>query len=404
MIPKESSEPNKRSTGRKRVVIIGAGPAGLMAATQLRGYNAEIVIVDQKSAPGRKFLVAGNGGFNLTHSEPLETFLQKYDAEFIRSCVRIFPPEALRKWLLEIGIETIVGSSGKVFPLDSIRPIEVLNAWLKLLEAPTISWRFKTTFTAFTDKEITLQSAEKSEQLRYDYLLFATGGASWKKTGSDGKWTAAFDGHGIPLKPFEASNSGLEVFNDRWLEKYEGAIIKNVRLQAGETVVAGDLTVTEYGIEGKPVYAVNNWLRHHSMKGLFIDFKPQLSPEQVVKIVKGAKNVREAIADLKLSGAVYHWLREELSKEAFTDPQIVSQCVKQFRPQIRGFRPVDEVISTVGGVSMEAVGLGGKLHGFENVYCCGEMLDWDAPTGGYLLQACFSTGYVVGRSLRLKLE
>ena len=389
---------------RPKVVIIGAGPAGLMVATQLKETNAEITLVDQKSAPGRKFLVAGHGGFNLTHSEPLEAFVAKYDSEFIRQCVRVFSPEDTREWLSGIGIGTIVGSSGKIFPTEDTKPIEVLNAWLQTLESPGITGVFKTTFVNFSEKEVEVLTDGETSYLPYDYLVFATGGASWKKTGSDGKWTAAFREKKIALKPFGASNSGLETVHGHWLEKYEGAIVKNVRFTVGETVFAGDFTVTEYGIEGKPVYAVNNWLRNHEMKGLFIDFKPQLSFEQILKTIKAAKNMREGFLDLKLSGAIYQWFREELTKEEFTDPETMSRLLKAFQPQIEGFRPIDEVISTVGGVAMDAIDETGRLSGYENIYCCGEMLDWDAPTGGYLLQGCFSSGYVVGSNLRLILK
>jgi len=395
---------SEKTLGRPKVVIIGAGPAGLMVATQLRNTNAEILLIDQKSAPGRKFLVAGHGGFNLTHSEPLESFVAKYDSEFIRNCVRAFTPEDTRNWLAGTGIETVVGSSGKIFPMENTRPIEVLSAWLKQLETPAITTKFKTTFIDFTDTTVEVLCDDKTEHIPYDYLVFATGGASWKKTGSDGKWTRPFAAKNVALKPFQASNSGLETKHIRWLETYEGAIIKNVRLKAGETVVAGDLTVTHYGIEGKPAYAVNNWLRNHEMQGLEIDFKPQLSEEQVLKIVREAKNIREAFRSMKLSGAIYLWFREAFSKEAFTDAETMSRSLKAFRPELEGFRPIDEVISTVGGVAMDAIDETGKLNGFENVYCCGEMLDWDAPTGGYLLQACFSTGFVVGTSIKLKME
>lgn len=388
----------------QHIVIIGGGPAGLMAATQLRDLPVKVTIVDHKPAAGRKFLVAGDGGFNLTHSEPLPDFLQRYDREIARGWVERFTPEDFREWLRSIGVETIVGSSGKVFPLPGVKPIEVLNAWLKVLKGPSVDWRFRTKLIDFTGTQVKLQSKAGIEELPYDFLVFALGGASWKKTGSDGSWTGLFREKQIPLVPFQAGNSGLELPASPWLTASEGSIIKNIRLSAGEVTVAGDIVVTGYGIEGKPVYAVNRPLRASGFTGLRIDFRPQLSEEQVATVLTNAKNVRAACDRLKIPVVVYNWLKAMLSRDAFMDPAVLSQQIKGFQPEIKGLRPLDEVISTVGGVEVDALEADGRLKQFDRIYCAGEMIDWDAPTGGYLLQACVASGFAVGQAITEKLK
>ena len=387
----------------KNVIIIGSGPAALMAATQLIGQPVKITIVDHKPAAARKFLVAGDGGFNLTHSEPPDTFIEKYDRACVKEWVRAFTPSDFREWLRDIGIETYVGSSGKVFPVPPIKPIEVLNAWLKVLK-PHVDWKFRTRMIDFDDRTVTIGTqtvkSHGSATLPYDALILALGGASWKKTGSDGAWYALFEEKGIPLVPFGASNSGVELASMEWARPHEGTVFKNVRLSAGGTTVVGDVVITHYGIEGKPVYAMNNALRHSGFRGLSIDFKPQLTQDQLTTALLKGKNVRAAFKALKLPDPVYDWLKAALDKETFTDPLLLARELKAFSPEMKGFRPIDEVISTVGGVAEEAIDAHGKLKGFENVWCAGEMIDWDAPTGGYLLQGCVASGYVVGENVK----
>lgn len=389
-----------------------------MAATQLVSREAEILIVDQKAAPARKFLVAGDGGFNLTHSEELDTFLQKYDSDFVRNCVKQFTPEDFRQWLSQIGIETFVGSSGKVFPVVPTKPIEVLNAWRKVLKSKQLSWKMKTKLVDFDESTVTLECDGTTEVYPFDFLVLATGGASWKKTGTDGKWLELFEQKAIVTKPFSASNSGVvlkqvdyfpprrisETASLSWLKKHEGTILKNVRVTAGDNTVPGDVVITSYGLEGKPIYAANSWLRQHEFSGLSIDFRPQLTVDQVITALHHAKNVRSGFDKLKLPVVVYDWLKEVLSKEEFTDALELGRHIKAFKPEISGFRPIDEVISTVGGVEESALSETGELMGFPQVYCAGEMVDWDAPTGGYLIQACVSMGFVVGTSIRKAID
>lgn len=388
---------------KPKVVIIGGGPAGLMAAFQLREL-ADVTIVDHKKALGRKFLVAGDGGFNLTHSEPLESFIQKYDSEFVRSCVKRFTPQDTRDWLSALGINTFIGSSGKIFPVEGTKPVTVLNAILKPLKKAGVTFLTGHRMIDFGEREVNLQSDKEVTALSYDFLILAMGGASWKKTGSDGRWLELLKVKNVPVKTFSASNSGIELAGIQQLSDFEGSVIKNLRLTFGNDSVAGDLVITQYGLEGKPVYAANNWIRNNDFKGLKIDFKPQLSEEQIRDKLSNASNMRKGFQQLHLSDVVYHWLKNSLAKEQFVDARLLAGHIKAFEPEIKGLRPVDEVISVVGGVEMNAIDENGKLRSLNNVWCCGEMLDWDAPTGGYLLQACFSTGFVVSQNVKLKIE
>lgn len=386
------------------VVIVGGGPAGLMAAVRLCNEHTRITLIDHKPAPGRKLLVAGDGGFNLTHSEDLPAFLEKYDCEWIRNCVRQFTPADFRVWLKSIGIETRVGSSGKVFPLEGIKPIQVLNSWLGALDEQKVEKRFRTKLIDFDAFSVLTENDGKRESLNYDYLVVALGGASWSKTGSDGHWIELFRDKGIPVVPFQSGNSGLELPYREWLLKYEGTILKNIRLKAGNVLVAGDCVVSSYGLEGKPAYAVNRPLRLQHFKGLTIDFKPQSDIVSLAEIIRHSKNVREAFRKMKIPDAIYDLFRENLSKDQFTDPDLLASCIRGFEIQVSGLRPLDEVISTVGGVAVETLDPSGKLHHWKNVYCCGEMIDWDAPTGGYLIQGCVSSGYVVGQTIAERLD
>lgn len=386
----------------KRVLIIGGGPAGLMAATQLLKSDCEILLLDHKASVGRKFLVAGDGGFNLTHSETPSEFRDKYDSEWIRQTIRQFSNKDWIKFLKQIGIETKIGSSGKVFPEDAIKPIQVLNAWKQLLE-PKVQYVLNTRFVDFDNKQVAIEQEGKSEKIDFDYLVLALGGKSWPVTGSDGVWTAVFEQKMIELTPFQASNSGLVLY-ENWLGDLEGKILKNIRVTCGNQSCSGDLVCTSYGLEGKPVYAVNGALRKMEKPVFKIDLKPQMTEQKVFEVLKKAKNPSQGLKELKLGEVAIFWIRNFVSKQRFLDPKELSKAIKEFPIGIRGFRPIDEVISCAGGVSVSEISESGELNRFPNVFVAGEMIDWDAPTGGYLIQGCVSSGYVVGKAIAGKIS
>lgn len=386
----------------KRVVIIGGGPAGLMAATQLLKSDCEIILLDQKASVGRKFLVAGDGGFNLTHSENKLELMEKYDSDWMKQAVRTFPNKDFIKFLKQIGIETKVGSSGKIFPEDEIKPIQVLNAWKQHLEG-RVQFQLNCRFVNFEGNELIFERDGKTEKMSFDYLVLAMGGKSWPVTGSDGAWTQLFEQKGIALTPFQASNSGLVLY-ENWLGDLEGKILKNIRTSCGNQSCAGDLVCTNYGLEGKPAYAINGALRKMEKPLFKVDLKPQMPLQKVFEVLKKAKNPSQGLKELKLGEVAVFWIKNFVSKQRFLDPKELAKAIKEFPIGIKGFRPIEEVISCAGGVSGAEISESGELNKFPNVFVAGEMIDWDAPTGGYLIQGCVSSGYVAGRSIAKQLS
>jgi uncharacterized flavoprotein (TIGR03862 family) len=387
------------STNNKQVVIVGGGPAGLIAAAQLKDSGCTVTIIDQKPTVGRKFLVAGEGGFNLTHSEPVLDFIEKYDNDWIKKCVRTYPSKQFRKYLKQIGVPTIVGSSGKVFPEETMKPAQVLSA-IKADIAAHVTYDLGATVVDFDAASVTIEKESGRSTLNFDYLIFALGGASWQKTGSDGLWVPLFQQKGIEVMQLLPSNSGVVLY-DNWLaDLTDGMLLKNVITSVDKASCAGDILLTNYGLEGKPIYAVNRALRAMEKPTLTIDLKPQMTFEKIQQILKKAKNPTQGLKELKLSEVSLVWLRKFVSKENYNSAEQLAKQIKAFKIGIQSFRPIDEVISSAGGVATTELTLSGQLVKMDNIYCCGEMVDWDAPTGGYLIQACVSSGYVAGQAIR----
>lgn len=387
------------STNNKQVVIVGGGPAGLIAAAQLKDSGCTVTIIDQKPTVGRKFLVAGEGGFNLTHSEPVLDFIEKYDNDWIKKCVRTYPSKQFRKYLKQIGVPTIVGSSGKVFPEETMKPAQVLSA-IKADIAAHVTYDLGATVVDFDTASVTIEKESGRSTLNFDYLIFALGGASWQKTGSDGLWVPLFQQKGIEVMPLLPSNSGVVLY-DNWLaDLTDGMLLKNVVTSVDKITCAGDILLTNYGLEGKPIYAVNRALRAMEKPTLTIDLKPQMTLEKIQQILKKAKNPTQGLKELKLSDVSLVWLRKFVSKENYNSAEQLAKQIKAFKIGIQSFRPIDEVISSAGGVATTELTPSGQLVKMDTIYCCGEMVDWDAPTGGYLIQACVSSGYVAGQAIR----
>lgn len=383
-----------------KVCVIGMGPAGLMAGTQLLKRGFEVHFFDQKVAAGRKFLVAGHGGFNLTHSEPVEAFIQRYNHSFIQEAVKTFTNDDFRAWLSkEIKIETYIGSSGKIFPIKGIKPIQVLHNWINYLHYLGAHFHYQHKCIDFSDKEVLFSTPSGEINIAYDRLVFAFGGASWKTTGSLGDWIELFDSKQISTVPFQSSNAGFEIHNWEMVEGLAGMQFKNCAVHLGHLSTYGEITLTTYGLEGTPIYHLNEAFREHHFQELTLDLKPTKTEAEITQILKLAKNSTAGLKTLKLAKAAIEYLKISTPKTTFTSPSLLAQVIKKVPLTIASLRPIDEVISTIGGISMDTIQADFQLINNPNLYFCGEMLDWDAPTGGYLIQGCVSSGFIVGTKL-----
>lgn len=381
-----------------KIIIIGAGPAGLMAAQVLAEKGFPVEVYEQNKAAARKFLVAGNGGFNLTHNEDIETFIQKYDAPEIQNIVKSFDNKKVIDWLSDLGITTYVGSSGKIFPTKNFKPIQVLKAWLERLEQLGVKIHYEQRFIDFDNDSVSIQNNLEIEKIKYAKLILAMGGGSWKKTGSDAKWIEILEPKNIEINPLESANSGYNT--DSKFHQLQGQYLKNIQVSFDGNHKIGELVFTKYGIEGSPIYYLNRFTRQHDFPlTIYIDLKPNLSESEIFAELNGTDRISQVLKrKLKLSTTALNLLKT-LDKETYTNIEILSKLIKKFPIEVLSFRPIDEVISTSGGVAFSALNHQLELKNFPNVFCVGEMLDWEAPTGGYLLQACFSTGVFMANEI-----
>ncbi len=382
----------------EQIIIIGAGPAGLMAAQQLALQGFKVHVYEHNKAAARKFLVAGNGGFNLTHSEEIQSFVEKYETLQIQDIVRGFDNQKVIEWLLDLGITTYVGSSGKIFPTKNFKPIQVLKAWLDRLEELGVIIHYDHRFIDFDNSSVYLKNNETEITLKYSKLILAMGGGSWKKTGSDAKWINVLTSKNIEVTPLEAANSGYNTHSH--FHHLQGQYIKNIKVSFEDQAKIGEIVFTKYGIEGSPIYYLNRFTRKHDFPvTLFFDLKPNVLENEILDYLNGSAKISSVLKrDLKLSTTAINLLKT-LDKESYTNIDNLAKLIKQFPIEVLSFRPIDEVISTAGGVSFTALNSNLELNDFPNVFCAGEMIDWEAPTGGYLLQACFSTGFWVANAI-----
>ncbi len=367
------------------VTVVGAGPAGLMAAEAAAGAGAEVTIVDQRRSFGRTLLLAGRSGLNLTHAEPLEVFLGRYGdgRAMLEPAIRAFPPDAVRAWADELGADTFVGSSGRVFPA-AMRATGLLRAWTARLAGLGVAMRTGETWAGFADDGAT---------------VLALGGASWPSVGGDGSWCAHVETAGIPVVPFVASNAGVLVaWSAPLLERFEGAPIKNAALTAGVRTVRGEPTITATGLEGGPIYALGPELR--SGHGLEIDLQPDLDADALAARLVDRRRPKDSVSTWLRKGGLspvdVALLRDTTGNRLPTEATAVADLAKAVPIPVEGLAPIDRAISTAGGVALDAIDDTGMLLDRPGTWVAGEMVAWDAPTGGYLIQACLSTGHRAG--------
>lgn len=385
------------------IVIIGAGPAGLMAAQRLAEAGKDVHIYEQNKAAARKFLVAGHGGFNLTHAEDIKDFVLKYDKPQVQQIVQSFDNTKTVAWLKDIGIETYEGSSGKIFPTKSIKPIQVLQAWLDRLRELGVQIHYAHKFVDFTDAEVFIEHNGEVVRREYAQLILALGGGSWQKTGSDAKWVTLLKDKDLEINPLASANSGYNTSTDYY--ELEGQVLKNIEVQFDATRKKGEMVFTSYGIEGSPIYYLNRFTRPHAFPlTIHIDLKPNFTEEAIVELLTASNKTTEVLKNkLKFNKTVLALLKK-LDKETYIHAKLLTKAIKAYPIKVESLRPIDEVISTAGGVCFEEVDDSLALKKYPNVYCIGEMLDWEAPTGGYLLQACFSMGNYVAQHILKKRQ
>lgn len=394
---------------KKTIAVIGGGAAALAFCSFIDSQKYTVTLYEKNHAVGRKFLVAGKGGFNLTHNESLDSFYKKYTpSSFLEKALNDFSNQDFRAFLLEIGIPTFVGSSNRIYPKEGIKPVEVLKALLKHLEKNKINLITKTNWINWKSNG-KLQFADGAV-LSSDITVFSLGGGSWKITGSDGGWLPIFKNKGIHTVPFSPSNCGLKVdWTNQFIKQNEGKPFKNIAISCNGKTQLGEVVITKLGIEGNGIYGLSPQIRTNLQNNkkavVYIDFKPTLSEEEVTN--KLNESNYSAISDrvrndLKITKAQVHLLKSLLTKEAYTHTPTLARYIKSYPLEITGFAPIDEAISTVGGISLSAIGSNYELNKMPNHFCIGEMLDYDAPTGGYLLQSCFSMGYQLAKHLNSK--
>jgi uncharacterized flavoprotein (TIGR03862 family) len=390
------------------VVLVGGGPAGLLAAQHLAEAGYRVQVFEQKATVGRKFLVAGHGGFNLTHSEDAAAFARRYGAAqpFFEQAFAYFSPSNLRQWAADLGIATFVGTSGRVFPEAQHKPADLLRAWLRRLGELGVAINTRHRWLGFVgDTGLRFLDERTKEEFTVEpaATVLALGGASWPQTGSDGHWTQLLAAVGVRSQPFAPANCGAEVaWSAFFKEKVGRAPLKNIALSCGGYTVRGEIMLTDYGVEGTPVYALTPHLRAALAAGqpawLHLNLKPDLAPAEVQRRV-ARRRAGDSVASFLSSAFGLKPPVPTLLRELAAPAAELADSLLALPIPVAGLRPLAEAISSAGGVPFSEVDENLMLRQRPGTYVAGEMLDWEASTGGYLLQGCFSTGAWVARAI-----
>jgi uncharacterized flavoprotein (TIGR03862 family) len=389
----------------KTLAIIGGGPAGLRAAETAIGNGIEVTVYDAKPSTGRKLLVAGRGGLNITKSESFDLFMRRYSgpdlpAERWREFLAEFTPDDLRAWAAGLGIETFAASTGRVYPRE-MKAAPLLRRWIERLKRDGVRFVMNHRFTGLDLDPLRVCFGTKCVEA--DAVVLALGGASWPRTGSDAGWVPAVESQGIAVAPFQPSNCGWECdWKPEFLAVAEGLPLKNIAAVAGSTEARGELLITRYGLEGGIIYQLGTELRETTQPIIRIDLKPGNSTEQLVRKMGPVRRnfISEAAARWKLPTAARALLDHHPDRESWTSPEFLAEAAKSLPITLTRPRPIAEAISSAGGVCWSEIDENLMLRKLPGVFVAGEMIDWDAPTGGYLMQGCFASGTQAGRAAR----
>jgi uncharacterized flavoprotein (TIGR03862 family) len=395
-------------------IVIGAGPAGLMAAEALAQAGVQVDVYDAMPSAGRKFLLAGRGGLNLTHSEPFDAFASRFGDRRaqVEPWLQAFGPQALRDWAQALGVATFVGSSGRVFPAE-MKAAPLLRAWLQRLRASGVRFHTRHRWTGWAASgALSFATPDGEREARADAVVLALGGASWPRLGSDGSWQQLLAQRGIDVAPLLPANCGFDVqggWSEHFSSRFAGQPFKSVAIRFADSSGTlferkGEFVATATGVEGSLVYAASALLRDEIARNgqatFHLDLLPARSAEQVLAEVAHPRGARSLSSHLKsrlaIDGIKMGLLHELLPKAAMAQPDQLAAAIKHLPLTLCAARPVAEAISSAGGVRFDSLDAGLMLRALPGVFCAGEMLDWEAPTGGYLLTACMASGRAAG--------
>jgi uncharacterized flavoprotein (TIGR03862 family) len=394
------------------IAIIGGGPAGLMAAEVALAGGAQVALYDSMPSVGRKFLLAGKGGLNLTHSDPSDLFLSRYGERRaqVAPWLAEFGPDALRTWARGLDIDTYVGSSGRVFPTD-MKAAPLLRAWLRRLRQDGLTIHVRHRWCGWDEKKaLRFETPQGAAAVRADAVILALGGGSWPQLGSDGAWVPVLAGRSIAIAPLRPANCGFDVgWTEHFRAKFAGQPVKTVGVVAKSPTGAvmrrmGEFVITDTGVEGGVIYAVAPFLRDeieaNGRGTLRLDLAPDRELPRLIKDLSQPRGKKTIATHLQrrahIDGVKAGLLREIVSKEDFADPTRLAAAIKSLQITVTAPRPLTEAISTAGGVEFKSLDKRLMLRALPGVFCAGEMVDWEAPTGGYLLTACLASGRTAG--------
>ncbi|RFC40773.1 MAG: hypothetical protein DID89_2727546615 [Candidatus Nitrotoga sp. CP45] len=404
----------------KSVAVIGGGPAGLMAAEVLIQGGVRVDLYDAMPSVGRKFLMAGKGGMNITHSEPMEPFLSRYGARRaqIKPLLDTFGPEALREWVHNLGIATFVGTSGRVFPTD-MKAAPLLRAWLHRLREAGVHFHMRHRWCGWNENSsLRFATPQGEHTANPDAVVLAQGGGSWARLGSDGAWVPLLAQRGIPVVPLQPANCGFDVgWSEHFSARFAGHPVKAVTVTfinaaGGIHRQQGDLMVTATGVEGGLIYALSTLLRDEiaatGAAVIYLDLTPGKDLPRIIAEIAHPRGSRSMASHLQsranIKGVKTGLLRELVPPSDFANPEHLAAAIKSLPLRLIAPRPLDEAISSAGGVVFEALDECLMVRATPGMFCAGEMLDWEAPTGGYLLTACFASGRTAGAGALAYLE